>query len=89
MNTDSPGAWLIILLLCAFTLVMNLTLVSLWRHRHHPPQHGSSRVIFRLPQGGLRHNEEAEWEQLAQVVHTLPLAESTSSSHQHEDNTHP
>lgn len=89
MNTDSPGAWLIILLLCAFTLVTNLTLVSLWRHRHHSPHHGSSKANFRLPQGGLRYNEEAEWEQLAQAVRTLPLAESTSSSHHHEVNSQP
>lgn len=89
MNTDSPGAWLIILLLCAFTLVTNLTLVSLWRHRHHPPQHGEPKITFSLPQGGLRHNEEAEWEQLAQAVRTLPLADNTSPSHHPEVNSQP
>lgn len=87
MNNDSPGAWLIILLLCAFTLATNLTLVSLWRQRHNPPHHGRPRVHSRFSLGELRHNEEAEWEQLAQAVRKLPLADTTSPSHHHEVNS--
>ncbi|MCX8025114.1 MAG: hypothetical protein N3A60_07915 [Thermanaerothrix sp.] len=87
MNTDSPVAWLIIVLLCAFTLVTNFALVSLWRHRQYPSQHRSPQVNLRLPEGGFRLNEEAEWERLAQAVQQLPLDNVKSPAHNHEVNS--
>lgn len=75
MHAESPGAWVFVLLLCAFMLVINLTLVSLWRHRHQRPPHHKPEFNFTSWQRELRWNEEAEWERLAKAVHQLPLPE--------------
>jgi len=80
MNTESPGAWAIILLLCTFMLMINLTLVSLWRHRHQPPPRRKPELNFPFQQVELRRNEEADWERLSQAVRQLPSSQLPQES---------
>jgi len=83
MNSDNVSqAWLVICLLCAFMLITNLTLVSLWRHRHEKPTtRTTSPPSLTWPKAPWS-EENAQWQRLRETVRSLPHATTSATNTQ-------
>jgi hypothetical protein len=72
METQNPPqAWLVICLLCAFMAVINLTLISLWHHRHERPSSKNLPPTLSWPKAPWS-EENAQWKRLRETVKNLP-----------------